>query len=232
MSTTKPAPTLAILRSPIVDSNGMLTWTGIKQFQEWGTQLANGLDQIGNFIGNLQPTVQIVNKPGTIGSITSNINAAGTVVNDGVDFAQPYLNKDTDHIADGTGSPLAGGKIAFLALASPISGNILEWDGASWNWVPRAHTKAPASSQWLASYDQTTGNFDQSQPAFTDISGTATAAQIPALSALTGQVTGAQLPSGGLSATVPLAKLTALGANGSIIYIDGQAQTAGYVAPT
>lgn len=230
--TTKPASTLAVLQAPLVDASGMLTQTGLQQFRIWGTQLANGLDQIGNFIGNLQPSVQIVSKPGTIGSITQNINAAGVVTGDGVDFAEPYPNKDTDHIADGTGSPLAGGKLAHLALASPIAGNVLEWDGANWQWVPRVQTLILAASHFVVSYDKTTGVLSTAQPLFSDISGTATAAQVPALSALNGQITSAQFPAGGLSATVPLAKLTALGADGSITFVDGQAQTAGYLAPT
>lgn len=47
--------------------------------------------------------------------------------------------------------------------------------------------------QWVA-YVDATGVQHLSQPAFTDISGAATAGQIPALSALTGAVTEAQLP--------------------------------------
>ena len=226
----QPAPPLVILRSPLVDKDGMLTLEGIKQFQIWATQLQNGLDQIGNFIGNLDPTVQIVSKPGTIGTITQNLNAAGVVTGGGVDFALPYLNKNTDHIADGSGSPLAGGKIAFVALANPLTGKVLEWDGANWQWVARAQTKALVASQFFASFDEATGLFGTAQPAFTDISGTATAGQIPAISTLSGQITTTQLPASGLSATVALAKLTTLGADGSATYTNGILTA--YVPPT
>ena len=221
---TKPASTLAILRSPIVQQDGTLNDTGIQQFRIWGTQLQNGLDQIGNFIGNLQPSVQIVGKSGTVGTITQNINATGVVTANGIDFALPYLNKDTDHIADGTGSPLAGGKAAYRALVAnaPISGNVLEWDGTNWQWVPRAQSIAQIIHQFLVNYDETTGAFGQAQPAFTDISGTATASQVPALSALNGQITSAQMPAGGASGTVTLAKLTTLGSTGSLTVLDGQ----------
>ena len=220
----KPAPTLAISRSPFVNSDGTLTWTALKQLQDWATQLWNGLSADGNLIGNLEQQIQIIGKAGTIGSITSNLNQNGLVTADGVDFSQPYLNKDTDHIADGTGSPLAGGKAAYRALVAnaPIAGNVLEWDGTNWQWVPRAQSIAQIIHQFLVNYDETTGAFGQAQPAFTDISGTATASQVPALSALNGQITSAQMPAGGASGTVTLAKLTTLGSTGSLTVLDGQ----------
>lgn len=46
-----------------------------------------------------------------------------------------------------------------------------------------AQTKTAVASNWLRSYDATTGLFTASQPAFTDISGTASVAQIPNLPA-------------------------------------------------
>jgi len=47
--------------------------------------------------------------------------------------------------------------------------------------------------EWV-SYVDASGTQHLTQPAFTDISGTATAAQVPALSALTGAITQTQLP--------------------------------------
>jgi hypothetical protein len=44
-----------------------------------------------------------------------------------------------------------------------------------------AVTKAQIASKWLDSYDSVTGAFTSSQPAFSDISGTASTGQIPAL---------------------------------------------------
>ena len=227
---TKPAPTLAITRSPFVGSDGTLTWTALKQLQDWSTQLFNGLDAQGNLIGNLQQAVQLIGKTGTLGTILQNIDQNGLVTGNGVDFAEPYLHKDTDHIADGTGSPLAGGKIAFVALGSPLTGKVLEWDGANWQWVARTQTLTFAANKFVVSYDMATGILIAAQPAFTDISGTATAAQVPPLSGLTGQITAGQLPAGGFTGTAALAKLTALGSNGSITFVDGQATA--YSAPT
>lgn len=78
-----------------------------------------------------------------------------------------------------------------------------------------ANTKAPVSHEWLASYDATTGNFTQSQPSFADISG---------------NLAEAQLPTAGVSHTVTLAALTALGTQGSITFTGGICTA--YVDPT
>jgi hypothetical protein len=57
-------------------------------------------------------------------------------------------------------------------------------------------TKAAVTSNWLRSYDATTGLFTASQPAFTDISSSVAAGQMPAL-------TGAVTTSAGAVATSP-----------------------------
>lgn len=126
------------------------------------------------------------------------------------------------------------------ATLTPVSGTIngassfvlegnnaatVTFDGTNFYIEPASALPQSAPSvlhQWLKSFDSSTGLFSQTQPAFTDISGTATAAQVPALSALTGQITAAQLPPGGVSATITTAKLTVGGTNGSMTYVDGQ----------
>lgn len=229
---TKPASTFPLTRQPLVDKDGNPTFVVNKTFRDWDVKLENGLSAIGDFIGNLDPTVQIVGKPGTVGTITSHIDSVGVMTGGGVDFAQPYLNKDTDHIADGTGNPLAGGKAAYLALVTnaPVANGLLEWDGGAWHWIQRPQTIGAVASNWVRSFDQATGLFTASQPAFTDVSGAATAAQVPPLSSLTGQITAGQLPAAGISGTAVLAKLTALGTNGSLAFANGQ--ITGYVAPS
>ena len=189
MTTTaskQPTPFLGTIRTPIVDSDGQMTYAGQKLFTDWDTRLSNGLTQLGNLIGNIQATASIVGSPtasAQIGAVTSNLSPTGVVTGNGVNFAEPYPNKDTDHIADGTGSPLAGGKAAYLALVAnaPVANGLLEWDGAAWHWIPRPQTIAAVASNWLRSFNQATGAFTASQPAFTDISGTAAPAQVPAL---------------------------------------------------
>jgi len=74
----------------------------------------------------------------------------------------------------------------------------------------------PVAHEWINSIN-TSGVPQLSQPAFTDISGVATAAQVPALSALTGSVTTGQLP----ASVIPLTGTTAA--------LGGSAMTAGQV---
>jgi hypothetical protein len=191
--------TFVLARAAAVNPDGTLTWAGLQTFLVWNTQLQNGLSTEGNLISSLAQQVAIIGKQGTIGTITQNIDANGVITADGIDFSRIYKNQNIDYIADGTGSPLAGGKIAFLALSNPLTGNVLEWDGASWQWVARAQTQAPTSHEWLASYDQATGNFTQSQPAFSDISGTAAKSQIGTGTPLAGEYV-----DGGTGAWTPL----------------------------
>jgi hypothetical protein len=56
------------------------------------------------------------------------------------------------------------------------------FDGTNWettDLMVLAQTIAAVSHEWLNSYDAMTGSFTQSQPAFTDISGTVAASQLP-----------------------------------------------------
>ena len=185
----QPTPFLGTIRSAITDSDGTMTYAGQKLFTDWDTRLSNGLNQLGNLIGNVSASAQVVGKPGNFGTILQNIDQNGLVTGNGVDFAEPYLHKDTDHIADGTGSPLAGGKAAYLALVAnvPIANGLLEWDGSAWHWIPRPQTIAAVASNWLRSFDQATGLFTKSQPAFSDISGTAATTQIGTGTPLAGE---------------------------------------------
>lgn len=94
-------------------------------------------------------------------------------------------------------------------IVLPAGWAVLYFDGTNW-WsfgIPVFPvTKAAVSHKWLASYSAATGAFTQTQPAFTDISGTLAAGQLPAT---------------GISVTITTAALTALGAQGSATYVDG-----------
>lgn len=74
---------------------------------------------------------------------------------------------------------------ATLAVL-PSYGVIVAFDGTNW-WaftlpiVPVSN--AGAAHEWIASYNAATGAFTLSQPSFTDISGVATPAQLPAATA-------------------------------------------------
>lgn len=70
----------------------------------------------------------------------------------------------------------------------------------------------PTASRWITEID-TAGLPHLGQPAFTDVSGSATAAQVPALSALTGSVTSGQVPAlSALSGSVTAGQVPALSA--------------------
>lgn len=77
------------------------------------------------------------------------------------------------------------------------------------------------ASEWINSYNAVTGAFTQTQPAFTDVTGVATAAQVPSLSSITGQITTAQLPAAGISIVIVTAALTTLGTQGSMTFTNG-----------
>jgi hypothetical protein len=224
MATIKPASTFISSRSPIVDGDGNATFSFTKVLQGWDTKLQNGLNQIGQITQPIPTSTPVEGRTEGIGVTLQFLDKNGTVLAGGIDFARAYTNKDTDHITDGAGTPLAGGRVAYAALvaSAPIAGQTLEFNGTHWLPVAIAVSKAPVAHRWLNGYDAATGTFTAAQPAFTDIAGIATAAQIPALSALSGQITAAQLPPGGFSGTITTAKLTTGGTNGSMTFVSGQ----------
>lgn len=196
----KPSPAFVFSRNPIVDpKNGMPTYPFLKQLTIWATQLTNGLSQIGQITQPIPDTTPVGARTEGIGVTLQNIDDAGVVTAGGIDFDRAYLNKDTDHIADGTGSPLAGGKAAEIALV----------------------TSAPVPTPKKFLKGMLAGVFTEEQPDFSDLSGNATAAQVPALSALNGQIDISQLPSAGISVTITTAKLTVGGTDGSMSFSNG-----------
>lgn len=174
-----PASTLVIARVPIVDSNQMATWNFLKILQDWDTKLRNGLNSLGQVIGDIAQSTQIVGRT-AIGTLLQFLDNNGMVLAGGIDFARAYINKDTDHITDGTGNPLAGGTVAYATLvaSAPVGGQTIWFDGTSWLPIAIAQSLPSVPSQWVNSYDASTGLFTQSQPAFSDLLGTANVAQI------------------------------------------------------
>ena len=191
----------------ITTSDGKPTWNMTKWMQSIGSTINANFDPNGDYQGPIGSRATI-NGRATLASIVQFLDTGGVVTGPGVDFARAYLNKDTDHIADGFGSPLAGGKAAYTALvASP---------------------PAVTPHKWLAGL--VSGVFVESQPEFADLSGAATVAQVPPLSSLSGRITAAQLPVAGISVTIVTAQLTTLGTQGSMTFVGGQ--LVGQVAAT
>ena len=191
----------------IVNSDGTANYAFLKWMQSVGSTVNANFDPKGNYQGPIGARATIDGRS-TLASILQFISTGGIVQAAGIDFALAYLNKDTDHIADGFGSPMAGGRAAYTALiASP---------------------PAVTPHKWLAGL--VSGVFVESQPAFADLTGAATVAQIPPLSAISGRITAGQLPVAGLSITIVTAQLTTLGTQGSMTFTNGQ--LTGQVAAT
>jgi hypothetical protein len=243
----KPVVSSITPQTPLLDpKTGQISFTWIKWFQGIQQAVNTAFDQQGNFDGNLGADATIANRSATILVILHNIDDNGVVTAEGIDFSRNYLNKDTDHINDGLGSPLAGGKLAFAALVSsmPAEGQILVFNGMQWLPHAKATTIAKVAHQWLDSYSDTAGTFTQSQPSLSDIAdvppfpvtaspaankwlksydsatGIFTETQ-PAFTDVSGQITVAQAPAAGLSVTITTAKLTTGGANGSMTFQNG-----------
>ena len=182
----------------LINADGTATYPFTKWLQNIGAATNGNFDPNNQFTGNIGNQAKIDGRS-TLASIVQFIGADGVVTGPGLDFAKPYANKNTDHIADGTGSPLAGGKAAEIALVT--------------------NAPAPEPSKWLTGL--VAGIFQKAQAAFSDLSGIATAAQVPPLSGISGQITDGQLPASGITVTITTAKLTTLGADGSMTFTNG-----------
>ena len=192
----------------IVNSDGTATWNMTKWMQNVGGTVNANFDPKGNYQGPIGARATIDGRS-TLASIVANIDTMGVVEASGIDFSRAYLNKDTDHIADGFGSPLAGGKAANTALM--VSPPVIE---------PHKFVTGLLG-----------GVFVKSQPGFSDIGGVAGAGQVPPLSALTGAITAGQMPAGAIGATIVTAKLTVGGTNGSMTF-DSTGRLTAQVAAT
>lgn len=85
MASNSKSTAFAALQTPMVDpKTGTMTWTWLKQIQIWQQQLASGFDSGGNLISNIEPSVEIIGRAGTIGSILQNIDENGIVQPDGL----------------------------------------------------------------------------------------------------------------------------------------------------
>lgn len=186
----------------IVTSDGKPTWNMTKWMQGVQGVVNGNFDPNGNYQGPIGLRATIGGRS-TLASIVQFIDTGGVVQADGIDFALDYLNKDTDHITDGSGSPLAGGRAAHTALL--VSPPTVE---------PHKFVKGLVA-----------GVFVKAKPDFADLSGTADTSQVPPLSSLTGQIGTGQLPAGLFSGTITTAKLTGGGANGSMTFLNGSLQS-------
>jgi hypothetical protein len=94
---------------------------------------------------------------------------------------------------DATGSGTIAATTAVALAANPsncAAGNSaagVDASGVAEGCAARAQTLANVANKWLNSYDATTGLFTQTQPAFSNLSGSATKSQLPAATVYTDQ---------------------------------------------
>lgn len=165
----------------IINRDGTATFAFLKWMQNIGTTINVTFDSDGNFQGAIGDQATIDGRE-FLATIVQHLDNDGVMESDGIDFARIYINQNTDYIADGAGSPLAGGKAAYIALvaSSPVAGQTIRFNGTDWLPVAIAITKGAVTKQWIRSYDAATGTFTASQPDFSDLSGTLNPAQLPA----------------------------------------------------
>ena len=76
----KQAGAFTALQVPVFDKEkGTLSYTWLKQFQQWQRLLAGGFDPSGTLISNISPNVKIVGRLGTIGTILQHISDVGVI---------------------------------------------------------------------------------------------------------------------------------------------------------
>jgi hypothetical protein len=114
------------------------------------------------------------------------------------------LTPDSGYLINGTSSLTLGSQQGVQVFFADRAWNA--FIGTS--YIPILPVSAPAvNHEWLDSYDATSGAFTQTQPAFTDISGSLAASQLPTV---------------GISVIITTAPLTSTGARGSMTFVNGQ----------
>lgn len=126
--------------TPLVGQDGRLTLEWMQWFRRIG-QAGNAVDQQGNIQAPILPTTPLAVRGVDLGTLLQHITDLGLL--DSLTSIAADVN--TDHIADGSGNPLAGGAAAYAALlaSSPALNNILQYNGT--HWLPAALAAGVAS---------------------------------------------------------------------------------------
>ena len=198
----QPVVSSTIPNTALVDpKTGQIQFGWLKWFQQISQVINTSLNQGGTFEGEIGPSATLEGNT-TIAALLQNLGPTGEIA---------FL------FVSGVATPTQ------IGTGVPAAGEYVDGGTGAWTALPVVPTSAAAVPHaWIASYNAATGVFTLTQPDFADLSGAATAAQVPALSALNGQITGTQLPAGGFSGTITTAKLTTLGVNGSMTFTNGQ----------
>ena len=198
----KPASTFLASRSPIVDSNGNTTFAFTKVLQGWDTKLSNGLNQLGQLIGEINPTTVIAGRTEGIGTTVANIDSAGVVQSTGLVAAT-----DTTH---GAVTLPSGATSNVLGSAAVQPTGAFDASGAAAQAQLAAQAFASTAANTAQAFASTAANTAQSNAeAFASDASNLTSGTVPL----------GRLP--GLTVTIATAKLTGGGADGSQTFTNG-----------
>lgn len=187
----------------IVDpKTGRATWAFIKWLQDVQNRLTLGLTEIGQLIGEINANTQISGRGGTIGTALQNVTSAGVVQPPGItpasDAAQggvilpngapsntlgsAALAETSQFDAAGAAAQAQANAEAFAANAGNLSSGTLSPDrlpAPTTNSLGGVMALLETPSQWVNAIS-VTGHPQTAQPGFTDLTGQAMAAQLPA----------------------------------------------------
>lgn len=181
----------AALQTPFLDSKGNISWTWLKQIQVWQQQLAAGFDSGGNLVSNIEPSVKIIGRDGTIGTILLNIDKNGIVQSAGLVAASDIEQGAVKLAAGSIGNTLGSAAMASEAAFDPSGA------AAAAQTAAEAHAAAGAATA------------QSNAEAFAS----------DASNLSTGTVPLARLP--GISVTITTAALSPTGTQGSMTFTNG-----------
>lgn len=172
----------SFINSPIVDpQTGRANYQFIRWFQDASQRLENGLNQLGQLIGTINPSTKIQGRTEGIGTTVQHINNTGVVNSPGMTAATPA--------AQGAVVLPAGALSNTLGAAAlePLTAFDAAGSAAAAQTAAEVYAAAQAASAQAAAeaYASNASNIS---------SGTVASAHIPALSSLTGPITLTQLP--------------------------------------
>ncbi len=203
-----------ITQGPLVGKDGRLTAAGLYLFQDWNTRLTNGLNQIGQLIGEINAQTEISGRAGGIGAALQNLDVNGVTTDGGVDFTRSYVNKSLSNIG-GVATP------AQLPPATPADQGAVQLPvGAVSNTLGDAALQPSTAFDPAGAAAAAQGNAETfATAAATTAQGNAEAYARNASNLSSGTVATALLA--GLTATIVTAPLTVGGTSGSMTFTNG-----------
>jgi hypothetical protein len=186
----------------------MATWSFMKILQGWDTKLTNGLNQIGQLVGEINAAVKIQGRTEGIGTTVGEINSEGVVT-------PPGMTAATVGSQGAVVMPL-GATNNGLGTAALADADAFDPSGAADTAQANAESFATGAANNAESAANTYTNSAAANALALAQSFSSNAANITS-----GNLALGRMPSAGLSATIVTAKLTVGGANGSMTFTNG-----------